>query len=112
MTLIEIMVVLVIMTMIAGAAAIGVMNSFATARKRETETRARTLQSAATAYLLDGGEGCPDPEALIRANVIDRTTQHTDAWGNAYLIECEETAVHVHSPGPDEALGTDDDIGF
>ena len=112
MTLIEIMVVLVIMTMIAGATALGVMNSFTTARKRETETRARTLQSAATAYLLEGGDGCPDAEALQRANVIDRTTQVTDAWGRPYTIECEDAAVHVHSAGPDETPGTDDDIGF
>jgi type II secretory pathway pseudopilin PulG len=113
MTLIEVMVVLVIMAAMAAAVAIGVMRSWNTTRKHDTAARARTIQSATTLYMMEQGGGeCPTVEDLARANVLDPTTQHTDGWGNAFTIACEETAVHVHSPGPDEVLGTDDDIGF
>jgi type II secretory pathway pseudopilin PulG len=111
MTLIEIMVVLVIMTAIASAVALGVMDALSRANKRDTLTRARTIQAAATGHLLDGGE-CPQVADLARENILDVTTEHTDAWGNAFHVECEETVVHVRSPGPDEVLGTEDDIGF
>ena len=112
MSLIEVMVVLVIMAMMAAAVAVSVMSSWTTARKHDTASRARTIQSAATAYLMQEGGECPTVDDLARANVLDPTTQHTDGWGNSFTIECEETAVHVRSPGSDEALGTDDDIGF
>lgn len=42
-----------------------------------------------------------------RARVIQN-----DAWGHAFAIHCDETAVHLLSPGPDAVLGNDDDIGF
>ena len=35
-----------------------------------------------------------------------------DAWGNPFTLECEGNTVHVHSPGPDEILGNEDDLGF
>ena len=112
MTLIEVMVVLVIMVMISGAVAIGVMKSFGVAKKRETETRARTIQSAATAYLLEGNEGCPQVEELARADYLDRTTDPRDGWGHAFALECDGHTVHVRSAGEDGALGNDDDLGF
>lgn len=111
-TLIELMVVLVIMAAMAAAVGIGVVNSLITAKKRDTESRARTLQSAVTTYFLDQGGECPTVDDLDRANILDKTTQRTDAWDHPFKIDCEETTVHVHSPGPDGTLGNDDDIGF
>jgi type II secretory pathway pseudopilin PulG len=111
-TLIELMVVLVIMAAMAAAVAMGVMNSWTTAKKHDTESRARTLQSAVTAYLLDHGGECPSVEDLDRANILDQTTEHTDAWDRPFKIDCEEEAVHIHSPGPDGTLGNEDDLGF
>jgi prepilin-type N-terminal cleavage/methylation domain-containing protein len=112
MTLIEVMVVMVIMAAMAAAAAIGIMRSWNNAKKHDTATRARTIQSAATAYLMEQGGECPTVEELARTDILDKTTQHTDGWGQAFTIECEDTAIHVRSPGPDATLGTDDDIGF
>ena len=112
MTLIEVMVVMVIMAAMAAAAAFGVMRSWNTARKHDTATRARTIQAATTAYLVEEGGECPNVEDLARTGILDSTTEHTDGWGQPFTIECEETAVHVRSPGPDATLGTEDDIGF
>jgi type II secretory pathway pseudopilin PulG len=112
MTLIEVMVVLVIMAMMAVAVAFSVMKALNSARKHDTEARARTIQGAATTYLMEQGGECPTVEDLARADVLDSTTQHTDGWGHDFTIECEETVVHVRSPGADGTLGTEDDIGF
>ena len=112
MTLIEVMVVMVIMTAIAAAAAIGVMRQWEAAKVNDTKTRARTIQSAATMWLLEGGDGCPEVSDLARENILDATTQHTDGWGNAFVITCEGATVHVKSGGRDETLGTEDDLGF
>lgn len=112
MTIIEVMVVMVIMAAMAVAAAISVMNSWNNAKKHDTATRARTIQGAATGYLLEEDGNCPTVEDLARSGILDSTTEHTDGWGNAFTIECEEAVIHVQSPGPDETLGTPDDIGF
>lgn len=111
--LLEIMVCLVIMAAMATAVAISVMNSRKTANIHATKGRARTIQNAVTHYLMAGGdEECPSVEELLRANILDTTTDPNDAWGNAFAIHCDESAVHVLSSGPDEVLGNDDDVGF
>ena len=111
MTLIEMMVVIVIMALITVAAGINVMQSLETARKRDTKIRARTIQGAAIGLLMDSPSGaCPTVRDLETANLLDPTTEHTDAWGNAFEITCEENAVHVRSPGKDGRLESEDDI--
>ena len=112
MTLIEVMVVMVIMAVLAGAASIGVMKSWNTSKMNYTQTRARTIQAAATAYILQEDGECPSVDDLARADVLDRTTDHKDGWGNPFSIDCDESTVHVHSAGADETLGNEDDIGF
>jgi general secretion pathway protein G len=111
-SLIEIMVAMVIMAMVAGAMAIGAMSAWNNAQQQESRTRARTLQSAVTMYLFNTGGDCPGIEDLVREAILDPTTDHDDGWGNAFAIECDENVVHVKSAGPDETMGTEDDLGF
>jgi general secretion pathway protein G len=113
MSLIEIMVAMVIMAMVAGAVAIGAMKSWQQAQIQETRTRARTLQSAVTQYLLvHADRDCPNVDDLLGAEILDATTDHEDGWGNAYAIQCADNVTHVRSAGPDKNMGTEDDIGF
>ena len=112
MNLIEVMVAMVIMAMVGTAVAVGAKKAWDNARKRETATRARTLQQVVTGYLLEPDHDCPSVGELLASNAIDNTTDPNDAWGNAFTIECQEDTVHVHSAGPDENMGTEDDIGF
>ncbi|HMI93639.1 MAG TPA: prepilin-type N-terminal cleavage/methylation domain-containing protein [Polyangiales bacterium] len=112
LTLIEIMVAMVIMAMVAGAVAVAAMGAWGNAQKHETATRARTLQSAVSMYMFAPEAECPTVEDLLRSRVIDPTTDTDDGWGNAFAIECEENVIHVKSAGPDETMGTEDDIGF
>lgn len=112
MTLIEILVVLVIMSMVAAAAGFAVIKNLERARKQEALTRARTLQGAAVAFMMDNPSSCPDPEALSEEGILDSTTDHRDPWGNAFLIECDGHTIHVSSGGSDGQHGTEDDVGF
>lgn len=110
--LIEIMVSLVIMGVIASAVAVGVIRQLRKAREHTTLTRARTIQSAVTGYLAEFGDKCPDVDDLLERELIERTTDHRDAWGRPFTIECEGNTTHVHSMGDDGVRNTEDDIGF
>lgn len=112
MTLIEILVVLVIMGAIASAVGFSVLKSLDQSRIQNTKTRARTMQAAVVGYKLEHAADCPDVDDLQQADILDSTTDHNDAWGRAFTIECEASTIHVWSAGPDGALGTADDIGF
>jgi general secretion pathway protein G len=112
MTLIELMAVMVIMATMASAVALGVMKYMEDARRRETQTRARAIQSGAIAYLMDTPGECPGVEELTRRNILDSTTDARDGWGHAFTIDCEDDTVHVRSRGKDGQFGTEDDLGF
>src|SRR5262245_54189962 len=112
MTLIEIMVVLVIMAAIASAVGFAVISSLRKARKRETETRARTIQNAVVAYLTDNPAECPTIPDLLQDDILDKTTDQRDAWGHDFTIACDGSTVHVRSGGEDGQMGNGDDVGF
>ena len=111
MTLIEVMVVMVIMAAIAVAAGMNVMSALEGSRKNDTKTRARTIQHAAMAFLMEDPSTCPGVSDLADG-YLDATTDHQDAWGQPFEITCEGSTIHVRSGGPDATLDTDDDIGF
>ena len=111
-TLIEIMVVLVIMGAVASAVGFSVITSLKRSREKDAGTRARTIQSAVVAYLMDHPGACPTVDDMLKDDILDRTTNAKDPWDHAYLIECEGSVVHVHSSGDDGQAGTEDDIGF
>lgn len=106
------MVVLVIMALISGGVAMGVLRSMERARRDTTLTRARTIQAATVGYLLDKPLDCPTLDDLLSANSLDKTTDPNDGWHRQFRIECEGSTVHVRSAGSDGEFGTDDDIGF
>lgn len=113
MTLIEIMIVVVIMAMIAGAAGLGVMNAKKTVDLDLARTTARSIASACEAYLMSTrGAECPTVTELSEAHVLKRGTDPNDPWGNAYAIECDGVEINVRSAGPDEAMDTKDDIAL
>lgn len=112
MTLIEILVVLVIMSAIASAVGFAVVKNLERSRIQDTKTRARTIQAAVAAYLMDNIGKCPNVDDLVRADILDSTTDHRDAWGRPFVIECEGTTIHVKSTGSDGQPGTVDDLGF
>jgi len=111
-SLLEIMVVLVIVGAMASAVAVTVMKQARDARIRETKIRARTIQQAAKGYLMDESGDCPTVRDLLDGGHLDTTTDSDDAWGNSFVIDCDDDTIHVHSAGTDEQHNTEDDVGF
>lgn len=112
MTLVEMLVVLVIMGAIASAVGLSVLQSLEKSRVQDTKTRARTIQSGAVAYQMDHPADCPEMLDLVKADILDRTTDHNDGWGRPFTIVCDSTTIHVWSRGHDGEQGTEDDVGF
>jgi general secretion pathway protein G len=110
MTLIELMIVMVIMALVATAAGFAVIPALTNARIRQASTDASTIRQMATAYLVDYDE-CPSVEDLLEKRIMSSSTTRTDPWGNAFAIECDGLEPKVTSAGPDEQVGTEDDIG-
>jgi hypothetical protein len=70
---------------------------------------AASVRSAASTVLEHDGR-CPTVEDLKREHMLDGSFTPRDAWGNAYVIQCDGAGVTVLTAGPDRKLGTHDDI--
>ncbi len=55
---------------------------------------------------METGADCAQPEDF--EHLLDPTTDHHDAWGNAFEVHCDGTVVHVASRGPDGQVSEDD----
>jgi general secretion pathway protein G len=109
MTLVEIMIVVIIMALIATAVGVAVLPRLKQARIDSTRTDARTVAGAVEMYVGQNSE-CPTMEALVQEGFVNSSTRTTDAWDNAFQINCEGDSIEVVSAGPDGQMGTDDDI--
>lgn len=109
MTLVEIMAVLVIIGMVATMIGFAVLPAIKRARIKSTKSDAQTVTAAATMYMSDN-EGCPTVEQLVEAKILDKKKKTKDAWGNDFVIECDEDGPVAKSAGPDGQMGTEDDI--
>ena len=109
MTLLEIMVVMTIIALMAGAAAFAFIPQLTKAKVRQTSADAKTIASAAELYMSENDE-CPSVAELISTKTLKQSVNTQDAWGNDFAVECNEDGAMVRSAGPDEQMGTDDDI--
>ena len=109
MTLIEVMVVMVIMALVATAAGFAIVPQINKARVKQTSADAKAVASAAELFLTENDD-CPDVEKLKTEKILDKNKNTKDAWGNDFTIECNEDGATVKSAGPDEQMGTEDDI--
>jgi general secretion pathway protein G len=130
-SLLELIVVMSIMAILAGAAIPVVSKSLTRARVNDTSLRLTRLEPAIVAYFEDTGQFPPrfsdleDNEssvpgwtgpylrALAAGNVGPTAALDKDGWGNTYLVETEGvSALVITSQGPDGAGdgdGDDDD---
>ena len=109
MTLIEVMVVMVNMALVATAAGFAIVPQINKARVQHTSADAKAEASAAELFLSENDD-CPDVEKLKTEKILDKNKNTKDAWGNDFTIECNEDGATVKSAGPDEQMGTEDDI--
>jgi len=109
MTLIEIMIVMLIMGIVATAAGFAIIPAMNRAKVKQTTTDAKAIAAAAELYMAENDE-CPNVEELVTQKILDKSKNTKDAWDNDFSIECDDEGATVLSAGPDEQMGTDDDI--
>jgi general secretion pathway protein G len=109
-TLVEVLIVLAIMTLIAGGVVVAVIPQFNKAKIEATTNNARGIRDAVIRWKATGGDGCPTVSQLVQDKQIDSAAKVEDPWGSAYKIACTEDEVTVLSFGPDKKEGSSDDI--
>ena len=109
MTLIEIMVVMVIMALVATAAGFAIVPQITKARIKQSSADAKAVSAGAEMFLTEH-DNCPTLDELLSEKILDKNKNTKDAWGNAFTIECNEDGATVRSSGPDEQMGTEDDV--
>jgi general secretion pathway protein G len=109
MTLIEIMVVMVIMALVATAAGFAIIPQITKARIKQTSADAKAVASGVELYMAEHDD-CPNIDQLLSEKILAKNKNTKDAWGNDFTIECDEDGAIVRSAGPDEQMGSEDDI--
>jgi general secretion pathway protein G len=109
-TLIEVLIVVAIMSMVAGGVAVAVIRQGEAAKRKTALTDARTLRGAVKMWWLDGATSCPSVAQLIQTGTLDEDNGTVDPWGTPWRILCDGTSVSVSSDGPDRERDTEDDI--
>jgi general secretion pathway protein G len=109
MTLIEIMIVMVIMALVATAAGFAIIPQLNKAKIKQTSTDAKSIASGAELYMAEHDD-CPSVQDLVTEKILAKDKNTVDAWGNDFTIECDEDGATVRSAGPDEQMGSEDDI--
>jgi prepilin-type N-terminal cleavage/methylation domain-containing protein len=110
-SLLEIVVAIAIVAMISAAITVAVMKHKIAAERSLTATNAQTIRLAVKSWwIAHDSASCPTVRELVADGEIERGKVDFDAWGQAWLLKCDESDVTVSSKGQDKTLGTDDDI--
>jgi general secretion pathway protein G len=107
MTLIEIMVVLVILGLIAGAIGFNVFKQLQEAQLKNAALDLRAISNAVDLYHVETGQW---PESL--GQLVPKFVREIrkDPWGSDYSYVRSGEGYNVYSYGPDKAQGGGDDI--
>jgi len=112
-TLVEVLIVVAILSLIAGGVAIFAIPRFQQAQKDTAKTDTKTLVQVIETYKLNHpgtGGACPTIEDLKNDKALKADQNTNDPWGKPYKIVCTGEDFGVMSPGPDGKEGSEDDI--
>jgi general secretion pathway protein G len=109
MTLIEIMVVLVILGLIAGAIGYNVFNQLGQAQIKTAKLDLSALSNAVDLYHVETGQW-PDSLTQLVPKFVKEV--HKDPWGTDYAYVRSGEGYDVYSYGKDHAQGGGDDINM
>ncbi|MCU0673864.1 MAG: type II secretion system protein GspG [Myxococcota bacterium] len=110
MTLIEILVVITIMALVAGAVGASVFGALRDAKAKRARTDASSLSAAALRFRLDHARCPTSTDELVEAGYLQRHGRSADPWDGDFVHECEADDVIAVSAGPDGVFGTEDDV--
>ena len=110
-TLLEVMIVLALIGLIAGAIGTSVYRRYVEGQMKTTRLQVRELVGVSQEAMIDD-PACPTIEQMVARGQLRKTPR--DAWGTPLTLECPskdgKDPVDVSSAGPDKKLGTADDI--
>jgi prepilin-type N-terminal cleavage/methylation domain-containing protein len=111
-SLLEIIVAIGIIAMISSGIAVAIMKQKKNADIKLTTTNAESIRMGVKTWWMDHDSGsCPTVPVLIADGAIDKSrSTKADAWGQPWVIKCEDYDAVVISKGPDTQPGTEDDI--
>ncbi len=107
MTLIEIMVVLVILGLVAGAITVAVIPQLREAEMRKARLDIKKLEGALDLYKIEE-RGYPDSLGALAPKFVKEVTR--DPWGQDYVYMKTGDGFEIISYGPDKSQGGGDDI--
>ena len=107
MTLIEIMVVLVILGLIAGAIGYNVFGQLKEAQIKTATLDLKAIANSVDLYHVETGQWPDSLGQLVPKFIRDL---HKDPWGQEYSYVKSGDGYDVYSYGPDKAQGGGDDI--
>ncbi|MBW2278450.1 MAG: hypothetical protein JRF63_13235 [Deltaproteobacteria bacterium] len=79
-------------------------------REQTAKIDIAAIRVTAQLYRVQFPKRCPDVERLLEVGFLERRRRVTDPWEQDYVIECDDDAVIVFSPGPDGLPDTEDDV--
>ena len=113
-TLVEVLMVVAIIGLLAGIAAVGLRGHLIRAQIRTTKLTCENVKGAIATYEMEEGKMPPNLEALVAPRpggpLLDQDDAPTDAWGNELKFALGGGRIRVSSPGPGGSFGTEDDI--
>ena len=110
-TLVEVLIVVAIISMIAGGVAVFALPKYKEAQIKSAETGARIVRSAIQQWQAANNENsCPTISQLVQEKQLDPGQSTNDSWNQPYTLNCTDDEVVVSSNGPDKKKGTKDDI--
>ncbi len=111
-TMIEIIIVIAILTILAGAAVPMVAREITRARRNTTQTEMVVISEAVLGYLQDTESWPKDLKSLIKDGYVgggfSTNDAITDAWGSLYSYSTKGDIATIESLGPDRKKGKDD----
>ena len=107
MTLIEIMVVLVILGLLAGAIGVNVFASLKDAQIKTAKLDITELSNAVDLFHVETGNW---PDSIQQLIPKFTKTLRKDPWGNEYVFIRAGEGYEIYSYGPDKVQGGGDDI--
>lgn len=111
-SLLEIIVAIAIIAMISAGVTVAIMSQKKKADISLTTSNAQTIRGGVKTWWIDhDSASCPTIGRLVSDGAIDKSkSTKMDAWGEPWLIKCEDYDAVVISKGPDKTPDTEDDI--
>jgi general secretion pathway protein G len=112
-TLVEILLVMVIIGVLAGVVVVQFGGRSTEARINATRSSIAAICTAVDLYEVDVGKypsGLGDLTTAIEGRQPALKRMPMDSWGNAFALESPGPSYIIRSSGPDEQVGSEDDI--